>query len=881
VSQRAKTELLAFNRGIISKLGLARVDLQRMALSAETQTNFMPRILGSMMLRPGLGFKGRTHGDGDSIFIPFVFAVDDTALVEVAGDHLRVWVDESPVVRGAVSTVVANGNFTSNLNNWSDDDESGATSVHVAGGYMGLTGTGFNAAARTQEVTVAAGDQNKEHALRIEVFRGPVNVTVGQSAGTDEYVRRTTLGTGTHSLAFTPSGNFFIRFTNTSQSAALVASCNVESSGDLSLPFPSMTLAERRLIRWDQSGDVIFLALPGRQQRRIERRAARSWSVVLYEPENGPFRVENLGPIRISASALTGDITLSASRALFRPGHVGALFRISSIGQRIEAALTGEGQETGHIRVTGVGTTRAFTITRSGTWTANLTLQRSIGEPGAWVDVLTNTSNGSGPYNDGLDNQIVYYRYAIKTGGYTSGTANIVLEYSSGSITGTVRIRSVSSTTSAVASVIVPLGGTGASGIWSEGAWSDHRGWPSAVAIYESRLWWAGKDKIWGSITDAFESFDPLVEGDSGPVSRSIGSGPVDRINWLMPLQRLFIGCQGAEKSARSSSFDEPLTPTNFNLKDASTQGAAPVPPVRIDSGGAFVQRNRRRLYEITYSPETFDYVSQDLTGLVPDLLAAGVVRIAVQRQPDTRIHCVRDDGSVAVLVFDRLENVVCWIEVETDGAVHDVIVMPGDEEDAVYYVTQRGAFRCLERWAMESECQGGLMNKQADSFVTYDGPPTTTIAGLDHLEGETVVCWADGADRGTFTVSGGAITLPVAVSKACAGLGYTARYKSRRLVEGTGIGQRKRVDHLGLILSNTHAQGLRYGPSFDALDDLPLVERYEAVDAASVREMYDEDSVEFPGEWSTDSRICLEAAAPRPCTVLYASATFLASQKE
>ncbi|HAC30717.1 MAG TPA: hypothetical protein DCF82_23370, partial [Marinobacter hydrocarbonoclasticus] len=70
------------------------------------------------------------------------------------------------------------------------------------------------------------------------------------------------------------------------------------------------------------------------------------------------------------------------------------------------------------------------------------------------------------------------------------------------------------------------------------------------------------------------------TEGDAGPISRAIGSGPVDVINWLLPAQRLLVGTEGSEKSARSNSLDEPLTRTNFNLKTISTQGSARVPAV-------------------------------------------------------------------------------------------------------------------------------------------------------------------------------------------------------------------------------------------------------------------------------------------------------------
>jgi hypothetical protein len=61
----------------------------------------------------------------------------------------------------------------------------------------------------------------------------------------------------------------------------------------------------------------------------------------------------------------------------------------------------------------------------------------------------------------------------------------------------------------------------------------------------------------------------------------------------------------------------------------------------------------------------------------------------------------------------------------------------------------------------------------------------------------------------------------------------------------------------------------LQYGQSFDVLDDLPVIERGAPVDADW--DAYDEDMIAFPGEWSTDARLCLEAMAPRPATVLAA----------
>ena len=59
-----------FNRGVISKYAIARADVERVRLSAREQKNWMPRVLGSMSLRPGLEKKGpgATVGGDDFSF---------------------------------------------------------------------------------------------------------------------------------------------------------------------------------------------------------------------------------------------------------------------------------------------------------------------------------------------------------------------------------------------------------------------------------------------------------------------------------------------------------------------------------------------------------------------------------------------------------------------------------------------------------------------------------------------------------------------------------------------------------------------------------------------------------------------------------------------
>ena len=463
-------------------------------------------------------------------------------------------------------------------------------------------------------------------------------------------------------------------------------------------------------------------------------------------------------------------------------------------------------------------------------------------------------------------------------------------------------------------------------------------------------MWGAGKGNFFGSISDAFDSFDEDFEGDAGPINRSIAAGPVDVINWLLPLQRLIAGTAAAEVSARSTSLDEPLTPANFNLKDASTQGSAAVIAVKVDTNGIFVQRGGTRVFELAFSFDANDYTPTDLTDIIPEIGEPDIVRMAVQRQPDTRLHCVRSDGTVGMLVRERANEVLAWIDIETRSGdkIEDVIVLPGLVEDAVYYVVKRtvngSTVRYLEKWALESDVgihttiyddtsatsitglkytdntivtvrnragakvenltvtSGAItlftastyahitpaLCKCADSFVAFtNSPAKSTVTGLTHLKAEKVVVFADGraltdssGDIATFTVdSSGEITMTdggnsYVAQEGVVGLAYRGRFESTKLAYasqlGTALTQRKRLSHLGMLMVNTHAKGVKYGPDFDTLDDLPLIDNEGAeVDPDTIHAAYAKDMFEWPGGWGTDERMCLEMNSPRPATIL------------
>jgi len=865
-------KLHAFNRGIISRLGLSRTDVERIALSAETQTNWIPRVLGSMMLRPGLGYLGATKSNAAAKYLDFVYASDDTALIELTDSVMRVWVSDTLITRPTVSTAITDGTFvdaTTTNAAWTDADEAGATSAWDAtSGHLGLTGTSTAAAIRRQTLTVAGGDQNVRHAIKVVVSRGTCVFKVGSTSGGDEYVTKTTLGRGEHSLSFIPTGaSVYVQVENVKLTKTLISSITMAAAGVMEVATPWTASDIANIGKPASSADVVFIACKNKQQMKIERRATYSWSVVYYEPEDGPFLSENITSTKLTPSALTGSgvtVTATNTTSLFKSTDVGRLIQIRSIGQKVTKTFTALDEVTETIRVTAVGSNRTFSIiitalTATGT---TVTLQRSVGDELSWVDVTSYTTDQSITHNDTLDNQIVYYRLKVTV--YAAGNPIGTLNYSLGSSTGVGRITSVTTNLIAVVDVLDSFGSLTATNTWSLGIWSDTTGWPTAAAFRDGRLWWSGKTWIIGSVSDGYSSFSMAVEGNSAPIIRTIGFGPVDVINWLAASHRLFIGTASAELGVGSSTLEETVTNSTFNLKTASNHGSKLLAPAIIDTSIVFVDRSGTQIYEIDHEEKI-----EKLTMLTPDLFSSAVVKLAIQRQPDTRLHAVRTDGKVGILVYDKIEKVFCWILFETDGLVEDIVMLPGAVEDSVYYVVNRtigGATkRYLEKWALESEARGGAINKMADSFITYSGASTTTITGLSHLEGESVIAWGNSKDLGTYTVSGGSITLSEAVTLAYIGLTYQGTYKSAKLAPLTS---NNRIDHIGLNLLDTHAQGLEYGQDFTTMDNLPLMEGYGAVTTGSIWDQYDEDAIEMPGQWGTDSRLCLRATAPRPCTV-------------
>jgi hypothetical protein len=876
---RVSAPLYSLNGGEVGEEALSRLDLERLQFAAALSSNMLPRVSGALTFRPGLEHIAEIDL-GNSMLLEYSFSGGDgSVLVPVLSDgEMRIMRDNAFVSRVSVSTSITDGDFSS-FTGWTDASVSGAT-ASVSGGNLVLSGTTQARAEARQTISVAGGDLNKEHGLRLIVVRGPVKVRIGSTSGADDVLSEQLLDDGEHSLAFTPTtSSVFLQLICDVSRQVLVDSCQIEGAGVVALSTPWTSADLPGLIRYKQNIDVLYVASRVYQQRQIQRRSNTSWSIQRYKVENGPF-IRSGGAVALTPSVYTGNGTLTASRAFFDAGMVGRLFRLVQSGQTVQESFTSAPANGASIRVSGVGSARSFSHSVSGSWSGSVRLEVATddgsGNPGSWSTLATYTGNVSSSYQDPDNNVVKFFRYVAVS--HVSGTISTTLAYSGGSQSGIARMTGYTSGTVADMEVLSRFYSLNSTFEWDYSTWSDYDGWPWAVETFGGRLYWAKGDFINGSVPDDYKNFDDEVEGDSAPIFRSIGAGTDRGILWLVGLQRLIAGTDGSEVSVKSSSFDEPLTAASWFPVEGSTQGGYDIRPVKCDKDGIFVQASGTAVFALTPDAGTLDYGAMDLTQMHESIFdGSPVVSVAVQRRPDTVVWFILENGEARALTYRPVEKVIAWSRVTTDGEFKQVIACRGAGQDNVYFAVTRDGTQRLERLADLKDCRGGALNCLADGFSRFTATSGQTVFSVPHLEGLDVVVWADGEalhdQDNLYTVASGQVVLPAQAlgNRVVIGLPYVGRWKSTKLAygaaNGTALFKKKRVSQLGLYLIDTMLDGLRVGRAFDDLRRLTTTKEDKAIPANTLWESFDADMMSVSSDWNTDSRLCIEARSPYPFT--------------
>jgi hypothetical protein len=210
-------------------------------------------------------------------------------------------------------------------------------------------------------------------------------------------------------------------------------------------------------------------------------------------------------------------------------------------------------------------------------------------------------------------------------------------------------------------------------------------------------------------------------------------------ILWLADQGSLLAGTEGSEHDLRKINANDPMSGKNIESSRQSAYGSRAIAPVVCEDVVLFAARDGRKLREMSYVFEKDGYSAADLTLLSEDMTAAGIVEMAYQAAPDSRVWCVLGDGGLAVMGYERRQNVIGWTRIETDGQIDSVAVIPGDGgEDVVFWAVARQVEGTTRRFIEVMAPQAFAEQKDCffvDCGLTFDGGAATAIADIT-LEG-------------------------------------------------------------------------------------------------------------------------------------------------
>ena len=218
-----------------------------------------------------------------------------------------------------------------------------------------------------------------------------------------------------------------------------------------------------------------------------------------------------------------------------------------------------------------------------------------------------------------------------------------------------------------------------------------------------------------------------------------------------------------------------------------------------------FVQRAKRKLRELAYNFDVDGYIAPDLTILAEHVTKGGITEMAYQEEPLAIIWCVRDDGELVGLTYQREQQVVAWhrhifggVFGSGNAVCESVATIPTDNSEYQTYVIVKRTINSATKYYIEAFND----DNTTDSNVLLFGgtkPSTTTVTGLSHLEGKTVKVIVDDVMQSDKTVSSGQIILDsVPTTYVEIGIDFTPQIKTLpvelKLPSGNILAQKKRI---------------------------------------------------------------------------------------
>jgi hypothetical protein len=581
-------------------------------------------------------------------------------------------------------------------------------------------------------------------------------------------------------------------------------------------------------------------------------------------------------------NAATGSgRTLTASADTFEQSlHVGSYWLVGHSVEDavVELDLTNSGTSGTSLKVFG-----AWELTTFGTWKGTLNLQRSYDNGATWETIRTYGGDADRNVSStGSEDKECLLRLKFTENSSTGGKA--YLERAEAREYGIFYVTGVTSPTVATGTVVKSFKSTATTAIWAEGAFSRKRGFPRTVALHDQRLIFGGTYQkpltVWGSSVDDFENFRYSTKADSA-FSFTLSSNESNPINWIVSQSELLIGTSGDEWTLGPADDAQVMGPANVRARRQSSYGSTFFQARVVNEVALFIQRQGRKVRELTYAFEKDGWVAPDLTILAEHISKGGIVEGAFQQQPDSIFWAVTGEGNLIGMTYERDQNVVGWHRHTTQGTFESVAtIYAGGQADEVWFIVRREIDgvekRFIERfrpgWREAMEAEEKLSWWYVDCAARAESNvDTATFTGWTHLAGEEVQICSDGASNPDRTVaSDGSITIQNPARVVVAGLPFVSVLRPMRLHlemrNGTSHGRKTKV--FRVVGKFYKSLGGEY--SSDGQEYFPIYTRTPEDPMDSSPPVFTGDKeIHMGGGYSDTADVYIRQQQPFPLTVL------------
>jgi hypothetical protein len=632
--------------------------------------------------------------------------------------------------------------------------------------------------------------------------------------------------------------------------------------------------SELQQLKTHQSYDVLYCFNPGIAPQEFSRTAPTAFEFNPLEMTGGPFDPRNKNEtLRVSASAFSGTITLTATAPLFVATDVGSLFQI-------EAEDFGDtpAWEPGITVTTGALRTSAERVYRciSGGRTGGLQPIHTEGVEWDGMGTGTDINDKAAP---GVQWEYLHDKYGI---------CRITAFTNSQTVTAAVTRRLPFSSVGVYTytggyyeaewGAYTPPGVTYSYGTWRWrfGAFSDTRGWPTAGCIWNERLCLVKGATVYGSVSGDFNDFHSINE--LGEVSNDMAfTATISDPNPIVELvsdEKLLLFTAGGCHALGPSSAAEGIGPKNLRVDRQHHAGASTADAVQLDGRTLTIGRCGTRIFETDFDPGRLIEAPLDLTRYARHITAPGVLAVAQQRHPHNHIWALRGDGALVCMNYLPDENVLGAAQRPlADGVLARSMVSitdPAGKFDQVWIAAELdGNWHVLRMAPWREDGESDDTGVMLDMAVEDVADPPRANFSVALLAGRTVDVVADGNYYQMEAAAGtGAFVLPQVVSRIVVGLPYEAALEILAIEAGgdSGPARGKMARIARATLEVIDARGLFFG-SPGALQACEQVAG-DSEGQAAFAPYTGFHIIERAGDDTRDPRLRVERRAPFQATI-------------